>query len=396
MKLLPLLTLFFSICQLTLAAESWKEFVGQAGPGGWHCHVIQPDPKDHGPDGINLHDWDGDGRLDIFVNYEEGKRSRLYFNSSPENVRDLWTDFIEFEHGKCEDSGFGDLDNDGDMDYIANGGWVYFNPGTDHLRDPSEWTKMTLFNHERRVPVVADIDGDGLNDLLVGAQEWFKQPKEGKHLAKNWIKFTIGKNRWPMNSILHDVDADGDPDLVVPDRGVEICWYVNPGKDKATEKWERKTLHKHHEPMFMTVADVNGDNIEDFIITGGSKGKLARKLIILLRTNKMGEPKFQEIILDQASGEFPKGVSVMKIGKQENAILVVPKNGDLWTATYMGDPMQPNNWQAKPIQIPGAKTRKKMDNAFLGDLDGDGDLDILTTEENGGWGVIWFENPTAK
>ena len=34
-----------------------------------------------------------------------------------------------------------------------------------------------------------------------------------------------------------------------------------------------------------------------------------------------------------------------------------------------------------------------MDNAWLGDLDYDGDLDVITTEENGGWGVIWFENP---
>jgi hypothetical protein len=37
-----------------------------------------------------------------------------------------------------------------------------------------------------------------------------------------------------------------------------------------------------------------------------------------------------------------------------------------------------------------------MDNAWLGDLDGDGDLDVATTEENGGWGVIWFENPSKK
>ena len=30
------------------------------------------------------------------------------------------------------------------------------------------------------------------------------------------------------------------------------------------------------------------------------------------------------------------------------------------------------------------------------DLDGDGDMDIATTEENGGWGVIWFENPENR
>ena len=93
-------------------------------------NVIQPDPKNHGPDGFNHHDWDGDGDLDAFVNFEEGGYSRLYFNPGKAKIRELWADYIEFKkHGKCEDSGIGDLDNDGDIDYIANGGHVYFNPG---------------------------------------------------------------------------------------------------------------------------------------------------------------------------------------------------------------------------------------------------------------------------
>jgi len=35
-------------------------------------------------------------------------------------------------------------------------------------------------------------------------------------------------------------------------------------------------------------------------------------------------------------------------------------------------------------------------NAYLVNLDGDGDRDIATTEENGGRGVIWFENPAKN
>jgi hypothetical protein len=116
-----------------------------------------------------------------------------------------------------------------------------------------------------------------------------------------------------MNCIMTDVDKDGDIDMVVPDRGVEICWYDNPGGEKVYGPWQRKTRHKHHEPMFMTIADVDGDQIDDFIITGGSKGALAGKLIVLLRANKHGDPAFHEIRIDQPCGNFPKGVAVLDL-----------------------------------------------------------------------------------
>ncbi|MCP4451855.1 MAG: VCBS repeat-containing protein [Planctomycetes bacterium] len=398
MRYFVLLVLIGSFLSVVQADAPWQQYRGKAGPSGWRCHVIQPDPQDHGPDGINLHDWDADGDLDMFVNVEEGKFSRLYFNPGPGKVRDLWSDYVEFKHGKCEDSGMGDLDNDGDMDYIANGGWVYFNPGASLVRERSQWVKMTLFDEERRVPTVADVDGDGLTDLIVGAQAWYRQPAEGKHDPANWRKYTLGKNRWPMNCIMTDVDKDGDTDMVVPDRGVEICWYVNPGPDKVTGPWQRKTLHTHHEPMFMTVADVNGDRTDDFIITGGSKGDLAETLIVLLRTNRVGEPTFKEILIDQPGDSFPKGVAVMELDGELSSpeILVIPKQGDIWMATYHDDATQAKNWMATCLTMPGAQTRMKMDNAWLGDLDADGDLDIVTTEENGGWGVIWFENPGTQ
>ena len=99
---------------------TWKQFASQPGPSGWRCNVIQADPKDDGPDGANIYDWDGDGNADIFVNYEEGGYSRLFFNPGKKSVRQPWKDFVEFKHGG-EDSGIGDLDNDGHIDYIANG-----------------------------------------------------------------------------------------------------------------------------------------------------------------------------------------------------------------------------------------------------------------------------------
>ena len=49
----------------------------------------------------------------------------------------------------------------------------------------------------------------------------------------------------------------------------------------------------------------------------------------------------------------------------------------------------------KPRSISGSKG-VKFDRMELIDLDGDGDLDILTCEERDLLGVIWYENPHIK
>ena len=154
----------------------------------------------------------------------------------------------------------------------------------------------------------------------------------------------------------------------------------------------------------MTVGDVNHDGLADFLISTGKEGKppYYQSLIILLRTNQTGDPEYKEILVKQPATEkvfkqgwYLKGVKVIDLDKStpQKEIMITPKNGDIWYATYQGDAMKAENWKSTIIDTPGAETRTKMDDVYLGDLDADGDTDIITTEENGGWGVLWFENP---
>ncbi len=97
LKKITLLTCVLSlvfICSDVLAKDTTrvdrnagKQHVGKAGSSGWRVNIIQSDPHDHGPDGFNPHDWDGDGDVDVFVNFEEGGYSRLWFEN-PKNSSD--------------------------------------------------------------------------------------------------------------------------------------------------------------------------------------------------------------------------------------------------------------------------------------------------------------------
>ena len=148
--------------------------------------------------------------------------------------------------------------------------------------------------------------------------------------------------------------------------------------------------------MFLTLADLDRDGLQDVLVAAKRAGK--SEIIFFRRLDKKGL-SWKEITIpypDNMGAAKAVAVGDINADKQQDIVITCenansPKSGVVWLS-YQNSPYD-NHWQ--PHEISGPEGIK-YDRLELLDLDGDGDLDILTCEERahqGGLGVFWYENP---
>ncbi|MCI0346443.1 MAG: VCBS repeat-containing protein [Chloroflexi bacterium] len=188
-----------------------------------------------------LVDLDADGDLDLVVgtwnedvqvHWNEGSPAAPRFAVEPELL-------VELTRGSHASPALVDLDGDGDLDLVAGESSgelnLWRNDGTP--REPSfVLVTDTLggFDAGRRsAPAFADLDGDGDPDLLVGS--------ESGETAVLWnrgagsLETAFGSPQMGLDlpgiaaPVFADLDADGDPDLLVGEIAGGLRFYENVG-----------------------------------------------------------------------------------------------------------------------------------------------------------------------
>jgi hypothetical protein len=381
----------------------------------WNRHSI--DNSSRGADGVRLADVNQDGLLDITTGWEEGNLTKIYLHPGYHPVKSPWPVITLGSTPNVEDAVFADLDQDGLTDVVSScegsteSIFVHWAPkDRKDYTNPKKWNSQVLpasksvmkwmFCHPLQV------DGKNGVDLIAGgkgdnaAVGWFEVPADARKLSEySW--HAVSAAGWIMSIRCADMNSDGREDILISDRKGPLrgCrWLQNPGPGpKLTQAWENHFIgSRDFEAMFLTLTDLDRDGLQDVLVAAKRSGK--SEVIFSRRLDKKGESWKETAIPYPDNMGTAKAVAVGDINADKQQDLVItcenaqaPKSGVVWLS-YKNSPYD-TKWQ--PHEVSGPEGIK-YDRLELLDLDGDGDLDILTCEERahkGGLGVFWYENP---
>ena len=227
-------------------------WIENPGPGGgeWPTHkVATPGNMETG----RLYDVDGDGRLDLLP---AGTKFSAWWSIDPTaaNDADRWTRHDLPAQVTGHGIGFGDIDGDGRGDIVGVTGWA---KASGDRQSPDRWIWHDDFRLHRdaSIPIlVHDVDADGDADLVYGRGHrtglyWME------HEGDDWTLHTIDTEFSQLHSLLlADLDNDGRQEVIAGKRylghdGKDVGEYdpmvvaaytFNPAADQRV--WRRRIL----------------------------------------------------------------------------------------------------------------------------------------------------------
>lgn len=286
-------------------------------------------------------DYDGDGHGDvavgpwIYYGPDFERRSQFYEGESIDPVG-YSNNFLMYTS---------DVNRDGRPDILVLGfpgkeSWWYENPGQSGAEE--SWPEHVILDSvDNESPLIADIDGDGIDDLICSSGGHYGYASHaGQDPTEKWQFHKISPNngyqRFTHGLGIGDVNNDGRIDLLEKDG-----WWENPGADFAGEFWPFHAVPFSSGGSQMYALDLTGDGRNE-VLTGLAAHGYG---LVYYRAVNDDATQFEHVdIMTDSAESSPTGLAVSQL----HAVAVADINAD-----GLPDIVTGKRWWAHANKDPG-------------------------------------------
>jgi len=361
----------------------------------WTEHTV--DGAFDGAASVYAADVDGDGDTDVLG--AANSADAVVWWENTDDVGTTWTEHTVDEVFDGLSVYAADVDGDGDADVLgaafATGDITWWENANGAGTSWTEHTVDGAFSGAGAV-YAADVDGDGDTDVLGAAQNadditWWENT-DGT--GTNWIEYTVdGSFDGAPSVYAADVDGDGDTDVLGASQNADdIAWWENTAIHRSACYRPQSVISTAAAgATSVYAADVDGDgDIDTFSASSGDN-----KIAWYENTDGQGNFGPQQVITTAALGATSVYAADVD-GDGDLDVLSASTDGEF----YEGPVEDKIAWYENTDGQGNFGPQQVITTAALGaasvyaaDVDGDGDTDALSASLFDA--IYWYENTTG-
>jgi FG-GAP-like repeat/FG-GAP repeat len=294
----------------------------------------------------------------------------------------------------------GDLNGDGTPDLVtANNSAstlsVLLNKGDDTFQAKHDYRT----GRGPQSVAIGDLNGDGTPDIVTAnfyPGGFFQRDANSVSVLLNtgdgsfWARHDFATGSIPVSVAIGDLNGDGKPDLAIADAGAgTVSMLLNRGNGSF---WARRHYAVGYDPRSVAISDLNGDGRPDLVAANYYRAT--------------GDPQHGansvSVLLNRGDGTFT-GKRDFRTGSGPISVAIGDLNGDGEPDLAIADP-GPDDTPAATVSVlfnrgDGSFERKhdyltggRPESVAIGDLNGDGKLDLATANEDASTVSVLFNN----